>query len=84
MKRRDFCRLSLIAGAAVAVPASRLIAASEASSQLRPTDLHALKLSGVETTIRGPPFATFARVSADRCWPLATKTMSRRVGSGTE
>src|SRR5262245_32675519 len=53
MKRRDFCRMSLISGAAMAVPASRLIAASEASSQLRPTDLLAVKLSGAETTIEG-------------------------------
>jgi len=48
MKRRDFCRMSLLTGAAVAVPASRLIAASEAS-----TDLRAVKLSGAETTIEG-------------------------------
>ena len=51
MKRRDFCRMSLISGAAMAVPASRLIAASEPSSQLRPTDLRAVKLSGADTTI---------------------------------
>jgi len=53
MKRRDFCRLSLITGAAVAVPASRLIAASDASSQPGSTDLRAVKLSGAETSIEG-------------------------------
>ena len=53
MKRRDFCRMSLLTGAAVAVPASRLIAASEASSRVGSTDLRAVKLSGAETTIEG-------------------------------
>lgn len=54
MKRRDFCRLSLIAGAAaVAAPARRLIAASDATSKLGSTDLRAVKLSGAETTIEG-------------------------------
>jgi FAD/FMN-containing dehydrogenase len=51
MKRRDFCRMSLISGAAVALPASRLIAASGASSQPGSTELRAVKLSGAETTI---------------------------------
>jgi FAD/FMN-containing dehydrogenase len=51
MKRRDFCRMSLITGAAVAVPTSRLIAASESSTQPGSTDLRAVKLSGAETTI---------------------------------
>jgi hypothetical protein len=51
VKRRDFCRMSLLTGAAAAVPASRLIAAAEASSQLGPTDLRAVKLSGAETVI---------------------------------
>src|SRR6516165_4827317 len=50
MKRRDFCRMSLITGAAMAVPVSRCIAAS---SQLGSTDLRAVKLSGAETTIEG-------------------------------
>src|SRR6516225_3714428 len=53
MKRRDFCRMSLISSAAVALPARRLIAASEASSQPGSTDLRAVKLSGAETTIEG-------------------------------
>jgi len=51
VKRRDFCRMSLIAGAAVAAPARRLIAASEASSQAGSRDLRAVKLSGADTTI---------------------------------
>ena len=51
MKRRDFCRMSLLTGAAAAVPASRVIAAAEASSQPGPTDLRAVKLSGTETVI---------------------------------
>ena len=51
MKRRDFCRMGLIAGAAAAAPARRLIAASEAPSQLGSTDLRAVKLSGAETSI---------------------------------
>src|SRR5215467_5742991 len=53
MKRRDFCRMSLITGAAVALPSSRLIAASVASPQPASTDLRAVKLSGAETTIEG-------------------------------
>src|SRR5215470_5804519 len=53
MKRRDFCRMSLLTGAAAALPASRLIAASEASSRVGMTDLRAVKLSGAETTIEG-------------------------------
>src|SRR5215470_5976328 len=53
MKRRDFCRMSLISSAAVALPSSRLIAASVASPQPGSTDLRAVKLSGAETTIEG-------------------------------
>ena len=53
MKRRDFCRMSLITSAAAALPASRLLAASEGSSQPGSTDLRAVKLSGAETTIEG-------------------------------
>jgi len=51
MRRRDFCRMSLMAGAAMTAPASQLIAAPAASSQAGPTDLRAIKLSGAETTI---------------------------------
>src|SRR6516162_5488872 len=53
MKRRDFCRMSLMTSAAAALPASRLIAASETSSQPGSTDLRAVKLSGAETTVEG-------------------------------
>src|SRR5215831_3120958 len=53
MKRRDFRRMSLLTSAAAALPASRLIAASEASSQPGSTSLRAVKLSGAETTIEG-------------------------------
>ena len=56
MKRRDFCRLSLMTGAAAAVPASRLIAAS---SQPGSTDLRAVKLSGAETSIEGAAVRDF-------------------------
>ena len=59
MKRRDFCRMSLLTGAAVAVRATPLIAASEAYSQLGSTDLHAVKLSGVETVIEGAAVRDF-------------------------
>ena len=52
MKRRDFCRMSLMAGATVATPASRLIWAAEPSSPT-PTAVRAVKLSGAETTIEG-------------------------------
>ena len=51
MKRRDFCRMSMFTGAALAMPASQVVAASKASSQLAPNDLRAVKLSGAETTI---------------------------------
>ena len=56
MKRRDFCRMSLITGAAMAVPVSRCIAAS---SQLGSTDLRAVKLSGAETTIEAAAVRDF-------------------------
>jgi FAD/FMN-containing dehydrogenase len=53
MKRRDFCRMSLITSAAAALPPTRLIAASEASSSPGSTNLRAVKLSGAETAIEG-------------------------------
>lgn len=59
MKRRDFCRMSLITGAAAAVPASRLIAASENPSPPGSTDLRAVKLSGAETTIERAALSDF-------------------------
>jgi hypothetical protein len=59
MKRRDFCHVSLLAGAAVAVPASRLLAASEASSQPGSTDLRAVKFSGAEAVIKSAAVRDF-------------------------
>jgi len=53
MKRRDFCRMSLMTSAAAALPARRLIAASETSSPPGSTTLRAVKLSGAETTVEG-------------------------------
>ncbi len=51
MKRRRFFRRGWLIGTVLALPARRLIAPSEASSQLGSTDLRAVKLSGAETTI---------------------------------
>jgi hypothetical protein len=51
MKRRTFCRMTLIAGAAVGLPIGRLISAQGTSSQTEPAELRAVKLSGAETTI---------------------------------
>ena len=49
MKRRDFCRMSVAAGAATMLPAGRLFSAPGDSSA--GADLRAVKLSGAETTI---------------------------------
>jgi hypothetical protein len=49
MKRRDFCGMSVAAGAATLLPVGRLVAAAGDSSQ--GADLRAVKLSGAETTI---------------------------------
>ena len=49
MKRRDFCRMSVAAGAATWLPAGRLLSAPGDAS--RGADLRAVKLSGAETTI---------------------------------
>jgi FAD/FMN-containing dehydrogenase len=51
MKRRTFCEMSLIAGAAGALPIGRLLSAPSTSSQPEAADLRAVKLSGAETTI---------------------------------
>jgi FAD/FMN-containing dehydrogenase len=49
MKRRDFCRMSVAAGAATLLPAGRPLSAPGDSSPA--ADLRAVKLSGGETTI---------------------------------
>jgi len=49
MKRRDFCGMSVVAGAASLLPAGRLFSAPADSSQ--GAELQAVKLSGAETTI---------------------------------
>jgi FAD/FMN-containing dehydrogenase len=49
MKRRDFCGMGMVAGAAALLPVGRLVAAGSDSSQ--GGDLRAVKLSGAETTI---------------------------------
>ncbi len=59
MKRRNFCHVSLLAGAAIAVPASRLLGAAEASSQSGPPDLRALKLSGAGVVIKSADLRDF-------------------------
>src|SRR5579863_2691868 len=51
MKRRAFCGMTLIAGAAGALPIGRLLSAPSTSSQPEAADLRAVKLSGAETTI---------------------------------
>jgi hypothetical protein len=51
MKRRGFCGMTLLAGAAAALPLGRLIYAQGKSVQAEPADLRAVKLSGAETTI---------------------------------
>jgi hypothetical protein len=43
--------MSILTGAAAAMPASHVVAASKASSQLEPSELRAVKLSGADTTI---------------------------------
>jgi FAD/FMN-containing dehydrogenase len=47
MKRRDFCGMSAMAGAAALLPVGRLLAAADESAQ----ELRAVKLSGAETTL---------------------------------
>src|SRR5580765_2806591 len=49
MKRRDFCRISVAAGAATMLPGGRLLSAPGDSSP--GAELRAVKLSGAETTI---------------------------------
>jgi hypothetical protein len=49
MRRRDFCGMSVMAGAASLLPVGRLAAAGADSTQA--ADLRAVKLSGAETTI---------------------------------
>jgi FAD binding domain/Berberine and berberine like len=49
MKRRDFCAMSVAAGATTLLPVGRLVAAATDSSE--GADLRAVKLSGAETTI---------------------------------
>jgi hypothetical protein len=49
MRRRDFCGMSVMAGAASLLPVGRLAAAGAESAQA--ADLRAVKLSGAETTI---------------------------------
>jgi hypothetical protein len=51
MKRRAFCGMTLIAGAAGTLPIGRLLSAPSTSSQPEAADLRAVKLSGAETTI---------------------------------
>jgi FAD/FMN-containing dehydrogenase len=48
MKRREFCEMGVVAGAAALLPASRLLSAPVDSSG---AELRAVKLSGAETTI---------------------------------
>ena len=51
MKRRTFCEMTLIAGAAGALPIGRLLSAPSTSSEPEAADVRAVKLSGAETTI---------------------------------
>jgi FAD/FMN-containing dehydrogenase len=58
MRRRDFFRMSLLTGAAAALPAGRLTA-SESTSKNEPGDVRAVKLSGAETSIEGAAIREF-------------------------
>ena len=51
MKRRTFCGMTLVAGAATSLPIGRLVYAQGKSAQPEAADLRAIKLSGAETTI---------------------------------
>jgi len=51
MKRRTFCEMTLLAGAAASLPLGRVISAPSQSSQTEAADLRAVKLSGAETMI---------------------------------
>ena len=51
MKRRTFCGLTLIAGAAAALPGGRRLLAQGKSAQSAAADLQAVKLSGAATTL---------------------------------
>jgi FAD/FMN-containing dehydrogenase len=51
MKRRTFCGLTLIAGAAAALPGGRRLLAQGKSAQSAAADLPAVKLSGAATTL---------------------------------
>lgn len=91
MKRRVFCGITLIAGAATSLPIGRLISAPSKSSQPEPADLRAVKLSGAETTIeraavqdfraslRGPLFSV-GQERNDRQAPRIDRTLRRGRG----
>jgi FAD/FMN-containing dehydrogenase len=51
MKRRAFCGMAMVAGTAASLPIGRLLAASNSASQPVSGDVHAIKLTGAETTI---------------------------------
>jgi FAD/FMN-containing dehydrogenase len=51
MKRRAFCEMSLIAGAAASLPIGRLLSAPSTSSKPEAADLRAVKLSGADAII---------------------------------
>jgi len=51
MKRRAFCSMAVVAGTAASLPIGRLFAAPGGTSQAASGEIHAIKLSGAETTI---------------------------------
>ncbi len=51
MKRRDFCQLGVLAGAATVLPAGALLGAAPQSESPAAGSLRAVKLSGAETTL---------------------------------
>src|ERR1700721_2652454 len=51
MKRRAFCGMAMAAGTAASLPIGRLFGAPGGAPQPGSGELHAIKLSGAETTI---------------------------------
>jgi hypothetical protein len=69
MKRRDFCKATLISGAAAALPLSRVRALADETAAPAGGDIPAVKLSGEPTVI---PAAAVKKFAADLHGPLLT------------
>jgi hypothetical protein len=81
MKRRDFCRMSVAAGAATWLPAGRLLSAPGDAS--RGADLRAVKLSGEETTIERAAVQDLRASLSGTLLAPGTGNMRRHAMSGT-